>query len=75
MKWTQPGTINLIRFTNLPPGKYTLRVRAISKEEHDVVFEERAMKIIIKRPFWTSWWAILCYGLFIIWESLSLYVR
>ncbi len=22
-KWTQPGTINLIRFTNLPPGKYT----------------------------------------------------
>lgn len=73
-KWTQPGTINLIRFTNLPPGKYTLRVRAISKEEHDVVFEERAMKIIIKRPFWTSWWAILCYGLFIIW-GVSFIIR
>lgn len=37
-KWTQPGANNLIRFTNLPPGKYTLHVRAVSREEHDIVF-------------------------------------
>ncbi|MBD3589673.1 two-component regulator propeller domain-containing protein [Bacteroides sp. GM023] len=66
-KWTQPGASNLIRFTNLPPGKYTLRVRAVSREEHDVVFEERAMKIIITQPFWSTWWAILCYVLLVIW--------
>ena len=65
-KWTQPGTNNLIRFTNLPPGKYTLHVRAVSREEHDVVFQERSMKIIITQPFWSSWWAILCYILFVI---------
>ncbi|WP_294555305.1 two-component regulator propeller domain-containing protein [uncultured Bacteroides sp.] len=73
-KWTLPGATNLIRFTNLPPGKYTLRVRAVSREEHDVVFEERAMKIIIMQPFWSSWWAILCYVLFIIW-GISFIIR
>ena len=66
-KWTQPGTNSLIRFTNLPPGKYTLHVRAISREEHDVIFEERTMKVIIAHPFWLSWWAILCYVLLAIW--------
>lgn len=65
-KWTQPGTNNLIRFTNLPPGKYTLYVRAVSREEHDIVFQERAMKIIITQPFWSSWWAISFYILLVI---------
>lgn len=65
-KWTQPGANNLIRFTNLPPGKYTLHIRAVSREEHDVVFQERTMKIVITQPFWLSWWAILCYILLVI---------
>ena len=56
----------MIRFTNLPPGRYILHVRAISREEHDIVFQERAMKIIITQPFWSSWWAILCYILLVI---------
>ena len=30
------------------------------------VFQERAMKIIITQPFWSSWWAILCYILLVI---------
>ena len=33
-KWTQPGANNLIRFTNLPPGKYTLH--AVSYTHLDV---------------------------------------
>ena len=66
-QWTQPGASNLIRFTNLPPGKYTLYVRAVSREEHNIVFQERAMKIIVTQPFWSSWWAILCYIILVIW--------
>lgn len=64
-KWTQPGSGNLIRFTNLPPGKYILHVRAVSREEHNIIFQERAMKIHVARPYWSSWWAILCYILLI----------
>lgn len=50
-KWTQPGANNLIRFTNLPPGRYILHVRAISREEHDIVFQERAMKLSSRNLF------------------------
>ena len=42
----------MIRFTNLPPGRnIPLHVRAVSREEHDIVFQERTMKIIITQPF------------------------
>lgn len=60
-EWTQPAATDLIRFTNLPSGKYTLRVRAVSREENNVIFEERAIKVIIARPFWASWYAIVFY--------------
>lgn len=56
----------MIAFFSVPPGRYILHVRAISREEHDIVFQERAMKIIITQPFWSSWWAILCYILLVI---------
>lgn len=80
-EWVQPGSSNLIRFTNLPPGKYTLRVRAISREEHDIIFEERTMKVIVAHPYWATWWAISCYvllgicGLIFILRMLNLRKR
>lgn len=72
-EWTQPGSSNLIRFTNLPSGKYNLRVRALSREEHNVIFEERTMKIIVARPYWASWWAISFYTLLIICGLIFVY--
>lgn len=64
-QWTQPGPSEQIRFTNVPSGKYTLHVRAISREENDIIYEERAIKIIIAQPYWLSWWAISIYLLLI----------
>ena len=55
----------LIRFTNLSPGKYTLRVRAISSEDRRIVLEERDMDIMIEQPIWLSIWALLLYALVI----------
>lgn len=46
-EWVQLSGNSLIRFTNLSPGKYKLYVRAISKEEPSIVFEERQVGIII----------------------------
>ncbi len=60
-KWSKPGTENTIRYTNLAPGKYTLRVRAISNEDKRVMLEERSMDIIIAQPFWLTFWAMLVY--------------
>ena len=47
--WSRPDQENTIRFTNLSPGRYTLRIRAISNEDRRVVLEERSMQIIIDR--------------------------
>ena len=35
--WSRPEKDCMIRFTNLNPGKYTLRVRAISSEDRRIV--------------------------------------
>ena len=65
-KWSQPGRNNIISFTNLSPGKYTLRVRAISNENRHTVLEERSLPILIDKPIWFSWWAWLLYILFVL---------
>lgn len=64
--WSRPGQENVIRFTNLNPGKYTLRVRAISNENRHDVLEERALDIIIEQPIWLSVWALILYTLIIV---------
>lgn len=65
-EWNRPSTANLIRFTNLSPGKYILHIRAVSKEEQQQVFEERELTIVIARPLWLSFWAILGYVIFVL---------
>jgi len=59
--WSKPSNESTIRYTNLAPGNYTLKIRAISKEDQRVILEERSIDIIIAQPFWQSYWAILLY--------------
>ena len=54
---------NIIRFTNLSPGEYTLHIRAVSNEDKRIVLEERTMKISIAQPIWLSFWAMLVYAI------------
>lgn len=60
-KWTQPGHENIIRYNSIPPGEYTLRIKALSRENMDNMLEERFIKITVKKPWWQSTWAILSY--------------
>lgn len=59
--WSRPENEDIIQFTNLNPGKYLLKVRAISKEDNNVVLQEREMEVIIDYPFWLSIWAMIFY--------------
>ena len=61
-QWSRPGNENIIRFTNLSPGEYTLHIRAVSNEDKRVVLEERTMEISIAQPIWLSFWAMLIYA-------------
>lgn len=60
-QWTQPDGNGRIRITNLIPGRYTLRIRAISNEDRSVVLEERSLEIILEPPFWLTPWAYALY--------------
>lgn len=52
-------------YTNLPPGTYTLAVRAINSDGLEGA-EESKIKIIISAPWWATWWAKLLYALIVI---------
>lgn len=62
-EWTKPSAENTIRLTNLNPGDYVLKVRAVSREDHRTVLSEREMAISVARPFWFSLWGLLVYVL------------
>lgn len=42
-EWSKPSSESIIRYTNLAPGTYTLKVRTISNEDKRIVLEERSM--------------------------------
>lgn len=56
---TSPG-VNRISFTNLPSGKYNLRVKAV---DNNAVSSEKHFLIKIRAPWYATWWAYLIYVL------------
>jgi signal transduction histidine kinase/ligand-binding sensor domain-containing protein/DNA-binding response OmpR family regulator len=60
--WVYQNEKRDVQFTNLPPGVYTLRVKA--SNNHGVWNEEgTTLKITIQPPWFRTWWAYLIYGL------------
>jgi signal transduction histidine kinase/DNA-binding response OmpR family regulator/sugar lactone lactonase YvrE len=60
--WVKIGTRHDAYFANLPPGKYTLRVR-IANGSHSVTETEESLRIHVLPPWHRSWWAILLFSL------------
>lgn len=53
--WVYSGSNAKALYTNLDPGKYTLKVKATNS---DGVWNEMgaSLRLIIKPPFWKTWW-------------------
>lgn len=51
-----------VKFKDLSSGKYTLHVKAVSADGA-VSNQERALDIIIERPWWLTWWMLSAYVL------------
>ena len=67
--WTKPSTNSLIRYTNIEPGNYTLRVRAILLDDGHTL-EERSLDITITPPFTQTFWAYLLIPLYCCLSSM-----
>ena len=55
----------MANYTNINPGKYVFRLKAIDKDSKELI-EERNIKIEIGRPFWASNWAITFYVILVL---------
>jgi serine phosphatase RsbU (regulator of sigma subunit)/ligand-binding sensor domain-containing protein len=54
-----------VSFTNLDPGEYHFRVQGISGDGIPAK-EEAGLKITINSPWWSTTWAYILYGLFLV---------
>jgi len=63
--WVHNGTSRSATFTHLPPGNYTLKVRA---SNNSGVWSEKIemLKIHISTPPWLSWYAFLIYFIIVL---------
>lgn len=59
-QWSAPSAYPKVRYANLPPGRYTLHVRAMSRSNGRVL-DSRTLRIDIAQPWWNSLWAWLVY--------------
>ena len=63
--WVNNGTRRVAHYTKVPPGKYTFKVKG---SNNDGVWNEQitTLNIIIKPPWWLTWWAYTLYSILII---------
>lgn len=62
-EWITPQDNNIITYTNLNPGKYTLSFRI--QESENKFYPQTQLAITILPPFYKTGWAYLCYILLI----------
>jgi ligand-binding sensor domain-containing protein/signal transduction histidine kinase len=57
--WHQSSSEQRAYYFNIPPGKYTFRVKAVNSYG---VWAEKKIDLFIKPPWWKTWWAYVIYG-------------
>ena len=72
-EWSRPSQDNRILVRNLPPGNYTLQIRAISNEEKYKTYETRNIQIVITSPAWASVWAMVGYALLLVLVMVAIF--
>ena len=58
-------TYDKVTYTNLAPGTYMLKVKAVNSDGYGGD-EEASLKIVIYPPFWSSVWAYVVYSLLLV---------
>lgn len=61
-EWVIAGVGHNAVYTNVPPGRYTFRVRSTNSDKMWCE-NELSFPIRIRFPWWSRWWAFILYGL------------
>lgn len=63
--WLYVGGQREAKYTNLPPGTYTLRVKAANG---DGVWNESgvSLRVMVLPPWWLAWWFLSLVGCFVV---------
>lgn len=63
--WNNPTDLRRVTYSNLKHGEYVFHVRSTNREGGEVD-NELTLVILVKKPLWLSWWAIVLYILGIL---------
>lgn len=58
--WNALSSNGSVRYTNVSPGTYTLKVRSVRKSNGEII-SEKTLPIRIAQPWWNSWYAWIIY--------------
>ena len=58
-QWSELSVYSFANYKNLSPGKYVLHVKAYDNNAHENA--EARLVIVIRHPWWQTWWAYLVY--------------
>lgn len=70
--WNNVGTQRSATYTNLDPGKYTLKIKGVNNEGG---WSQRtiSLKLVITPPFWMTWWFRTCVIIFVAGSAIMFY--
>lgn len=70
--WIEQTGEPKVTYTNLPPGRYTFRVKA-SNSDGVWSSNEVTLKVKVKPPFWRSNLAYILYVLLLVWITITVF--
>jgi len=62
--WTTPSENRILNYTNIPSGKFTLRIKLYNSSLSQVI-SERLIKVMVIPPFWRTGWFLIIVFIFI----------
>jgi signal transduction histidine kinase len=63
--WVYSGSLNEVRYNKLPPGRYVFKIKA-ANQSSEWTKELYRLTVIIRPPFWQTWWFYSLAGIFLI---------
>jgi len=58
--WSSLSSNGMVRYTNVSPGSYLLKVRSLRRNNGKTI-SERTLVVKVAQPWWNSWWAWMVY--------------